>query len=78
MATYNGTNMKLYVDNVLETTTPATGAFSDDTQGLIFGAGDDSTTAATTYGEYFGGSIDETRVYNYTLTSDEINTLYLQ
>jgi hypothetical protein len=55
--TYDGTNLKLYLNGVLRTTTPATGYMEPSALPLQIGA--------SPYGEYFQGYIDEARADNF-------------
>jgi hypothetical protein len=66
--TYNGSQLLLYINGVLDKTTNVTGGNIDwDTGNLNIGS-DGS--------ERFNGSIDDTRIYNRALSSTEITTLY--
>jgi len=61
--------IRIYVDGVLEGTgTP--GAFNADSSGPLR-IGNQETT------RYFDGIIDEVRIYNRALSSDEIKAIYL-
>src|SRR4051812_5787016 len=64
-ATYDGATMRLYVNGVQVGTRAQTGAIPASAGVLRIG-GD------TVYREYFGGQIDEIRVYNRPLTAAEI------
>lgn len=66
---YDGTNVILYVDGVGKTSVPV---ISDRAAtGAIIGA---SLTPATP--EYWKGSIDDIRIYNVALTSNQVAQLY--
>jgi glucose/arabinose dehydrogenase/PKD repeat protein len=65
--TYDGANLKLYVNGVLVATTAKTGAIQTSANPLQFG-GD------SIYGQYFSGLIDEVRVYNSALTQGQVQT----
>ena len=65
--TYNGTTCRIYVNGVDRTETVA----SDTTSGVINGG-----ASSLTIGTAFNGSIDEVRVYNRPLLSDEVSQLY--
>lgn len=58
-ATYDGTNLRLYVNGQNVTTTPATGYIESSTENLQIGA--------SRYGEYFDGAVDEVRIYNWAI-----------
>ncbi|WP_432824871.1 LamG-like jellyroll fold domain-containing protein [Dactylosporangium sp. CA-092794] len=66
--TYDGSNLRLYVNGTLVTTKAKTGALQQTTQPLSIGGN-------TPYGEYFTGLIDEARVYNRALTAAEVQTI---
>jgi len=57
--TYDGSNLKLYINGHLVATTPASGYIEPSTASLFLGGSE--------FGEYFDGMIDEVRVYNYAL-----------
>jgi hypothetical protein len=65
--TYDGINMKLYVNGALVATTPISGAEASSTSPLTLG-GD------RIWGEYFQGLIDDVRVYNRALSQSEIQS----
>jgi hypothetical protein len=64
VGTYDGTNMRLYVNGVLERTTASSISVENHTSGLRFGRGD-------TCGCY-GGLIDEVAVYGTALTATQV------
>ena len=66
-ATYDGANLRLYKNGVLQTTTAAPGALLTSANPLRIGGN-------TIWGEYFDGRIDEVRVYNRALSAAEITT----
>ncbi|MFZ2970230.1 MAG: LamG domain-containing protein, partial [Minisyncoccia bacterium] len=65
--TADGTNLKLYLDGSLESSTAYTGSSA---AGILYVASN------ATPGSYFGGIIDDVRVYNYARTQDEILSDY--
>ena len=67
-ATYDGTNLRLYVNGTLVTTTPWSGAITASTGALRIGA---NTIWPE---EAFQGLIDEVRVYDRALTLAELNS----
>ncbi len=69
--TYDGTNMSLYIDGVLKQSWTHAGTITDD------GSYNNIYLGWTGSGsEYFSGWMDELRMYNRALTSDEINNRY--
>jgi len=64
--TYNGSELKLYIDGGLEATTPYAGSINISTYNVNIGRNPEIP------GRLYGGMIDDVRIYNYTLTSDEI------
>lgn len=69
VSTYDGVNMKVYVDGVLKQTCAATGSIN------LTGGGIEIGSFAST-GYPFKGVIDEVRIYNRALSASEITTLY--
>jgi hypothetical protein len=65
--TYDGANMRLYVNGALVTTRAATGNIVATGNPLRIGGN-------AAWGEYFAGQIDEVRIYNRALTQAEIQT----
>ena len=65
--TYDGTNVRLYVNGTQVASTAHTGSISTSTNPLQIG-GD------SLYGQYFAGMIDEVRIYNTALTPTQIQT----
>ena len=65
--TYDGANLRLYVDGALVGSQAATGSIATSTGQLRIGGN-------TIWGEYFAGLIDEVRIYNRALTQAEIQT----
>ncbi len=68
MGTWDGTNLKLYVNGVLKATstpgaTPSTGTMSTD-------IGRDPTDTA--HRNYFRGILDDVKIYNYTRTAAQV------
>jgi len=64
-ATYDGTNMRLYVNGVLARTVARTGTINNSAAPLRIGGNNE-------WGEFFAGLIDEVRVYNRALSQAEI------
>jgi chitodextrinase len=65
--TYDGSNVRLYVDGTLVATTPKAGSIATSTNPLQIG-GD------SIYTQYFAGTIDEVRVYNGPLGASQIQS----
>ncbi len=65
--TYDGSNLRLYVNGSLVATTAHTGSIATSTNQLQIG-GD------SIWGQYFAGLIDEVRVYNTALTATQVQT----
>ena len=65
--TYDGANMRLYVNGVLVSTQPQTGSLSVSNGALRIGGNN-----VFAGGEFFHGLIDEVRIYNRALTVDQI------
>ncbi|MFH1723230.1 MAG: LamG-like jellyroll fold domain-containing protein, partial [Elusimicrobiota bacterium] len=72
--TYDGANMKLYVDGVLKQTVAVSGAIGYATPGIDLIMGQRSPYAS---GEYFNGVIDEVALWHRALAADEIAQHYL-
>lgn len=68
--TYDGTNERVYVNGALENTKSLSGTLS--------GIGHPLSIGSYCYGtmNFFNGAIDEVKIYNRALTSDEIYTDY--
>ena len=66
-ATYDGANLRLYVNGTLVSTRAVTGSMSASTGALRIGGN-------ATWGEWFGGLIDNVRVYSRSLSAAEIQT----
>ena len=69
----DGTNLRLYIDSIAQTPVADTLRNTDEAPlpGLRFGAG-----GAVFADSFHGGLIDEVRIYNRALTTDEIKRLY--
>ena len=65
--TYDGANLRFYVNGTLTTTQARTGAITTGTGALRVGGNG-------SWGEYFNGRIDELRVYSNALTAAQIAT----
>lgn len=69
-ATYDGTNMKIYIDGKLVSTRPTTGTIQGSIQ-LALGMDPDG-------GNPFEGGIDDIRIYTASLTAMEIENIYAE
>lgn len=65
--TYDGTNLRIYVNGVLASTKMIGGSLPTSTGMLRIGGN-------VVWGEYFSGLIDEVRIYNRALSATEIQT----
>jgi hypothetical protein len=77
LITYDGQNLKIYVNSVLNDTSPLTGevqSYVDDDVTLSFGHG----THVLRDNNAINAVIDDVRIYNRALSADEVNALYLQ
>ena len=72
-ATKDGSNLKLYVNGVLQNTTPYSGT---DISSSAWSIGRQNDPGAPQYDYYFDGLIDEVRIYNRALTATEVAGLY--
>jgi hypothetical protein len=68
--TYDGANMKLYVNGVLVSTVPMTGTIQQGTQPLCFGA--ESASSDCTGGSALLGDIDNVMIYDYARSAAQI------
>jgi hypothetical protein len=68
--TYDGLTAKLYINGVLKSTQQKTVIFTDNSNDLYIGKGENPT-----YPFYFNGVIDEVRIYNRALTADAVKYL---
>ncbi len=66
VGTYDGTNIKLYLNGILIKTTYHPGTISDPNRNLTLGY----------FGSYWAGIIDDLFIYNKALNQTEINQLY--
>lgn len=70
VGTFDGSNLKIYVNGVLENTRSRATSISYGTGNFLIGAQGSLTS------NLFSGNIDETRIYNRALSSAEISALY--
>jgi len=71
-ATYDGVNIMNFVDGIQVSQTTKIGAIYSSPRNLRIGANSEYG------GNYFYGAIDDIRIYNRALTSDEIDVLYCE
>ncbi len=72
IGTYDGNRMKLYVNGVLNNTALKNGNITGTTSGVTMGGNFELGT------EYYNGQIDGVRIYNRTLSENEVLTHYLE
>lgn len=65
--TYDGSNLRLYLNGALVSSRAKTGAIGSNANDLYIGGNNP-------YGEYFRGLVDEVRIYNRALTGSEIQS----
>jgi hypothetical protein len=65
--TYDGSTLRIYINGVLSASVARTGAIDPSTYALTIGAD-------TMHGSYYGGLIDEVRIYNRALSATEVQT----
>lgn len=75
VGTYDGSNVKIYVNGNLVDSKPASGKMKDFGSDIYIGRqGNRSDYYSTTY--HLPGSIDDVRIYNKALSAEEILNLY--
>lgn len=70
VATYDGSNPKLYVNGVLKATQASTRTYTATGIPLRIGGSYSETS------ELFYGQIDDVRIFNYALTPTQVKMLY--
>jgi len=73
-ATYDGTNIFLYVDGTLDVSAPATGSIVPNSEPVCIGVNAQGTGGLPMY--FFNGLLDEVSLYNRALTASEIQAIY--
>jgi hypothetical protein len=71
-ATYDGANMKIYVDGEVVASRAASGTLGTTPEPFFIGGSHASASTSLT----FAGKIDDARVYNYALVPTEVSGLY--
>jgi hypothetical protein len=74
VGTYDGADVKLYVNGVLQFSTPHSGTLSGDITGLTIGASHNDAAHLPT--DAFSGKVDEVNIYANALTGQEVLQLY--
>jgi len=69
VVTYDGTNMKVYVNGVLESTLASSLSVENHTQQFQLGKLSNGAS-------YFSGLMDEVAVYGYALTATQVSEHY--
>lgn len=69
VGTYDSSNVRIYINGILDVEIPKTGSIATSTENLTFGKRTDLT-------EIFNGLIDEIKIYNRVLSASEIAGLY--
>lgn len=69
--TYDGVNMKMYLNGILESTLPSSGIIPQDTTDLYIGCGDNGTGGLD---EYTNAKIGTTLIYNRGINQSEVLT----
>ncbi|MBI4167902.1 MAG: hypothetical protein HY515_03005 [Candidatus Aenigmarchaeota archaeon] len=64
--TYDGTNKKIYIDGVQDRSDSVSGSISSEQSNLFVGS-------TASLGQFMNGTIDEVRIYNYSMSAQEIN-----
>ena len=73
-ATYDGTNICLYVDGTLDVSTPATGSIVQNSYPMGIGYNAKGCCGSPAY--FYNGRVDEVSLYHRALTASEIQAIY--
>jgi nitrous oxidase accessory protein NosD len=73
VGTYDGSTMKLYIDDVMKSSQIASGTLSNNGQNLSIA----KYIINSGYEKFLPGIIDEVRIFNRALTEDEIHQLFI-
>ncbi len=71
LMTYNGTNINVYVDGKYDGTNTTSGSLAVTSAHVQIGG-----NTAAGFNQYFSGQIDDVRIYNYTLTQEQVKQIY--
>lgn len=71
-ATYDGINLRMYVDGKSVSDPVASGSISSSSTPFLIGAQYNSGSIS----HYFNGQIDDVRIYNYALSAAQVRKLY--
>lgn len=69
VGTYDGSNVRLYQNGILQGTTAASGAIRNDAQPFVAGAHFGGAVS-----QFFPGTISNVALYNYTLSATQVQT----
>jgi len=68
--TYDGTDLKLYIDGTLETTTPHIGSIASSTYNVNLARNTQVTS------RFYNGALDDVRIYNRALSDAQVQDLF--
>jgi hypothetical protein len=71
VGTYDGSNVKIYIDGVLKATTGASGNINSNTELLMLG-----DAGYGGFSQFLNGYLDEVSIYNRGLTQSEVTSIY--
>lgn len=66
--TYDGTNLRIYINGVLDKTTADSCSITNQTVDMMIGAGDDGSTVDNV----INGAVDDIRIYDYARSAKQI------
>lgn len=72
--TFNGTTIELFVDGIQVATGTRNLSFASDTTGLVI-SGNANGANNTNINEFFGGVLEDIRIYNRVLSTNELSTI---
>jgi parallel beta-helix repeat protein len=75
IGTYNGSEMKIYINGALESSVPRNGSINNSNYSLYIG-NSFNEYAVTPWYSYINGSIDDVMIFNRALSSEEVLGLY--